>query len=178
MKSRTKVGIIAIAVVLVVLLALGIYGSIAIKNFFQLDGVQILGQYAHINLQTKGFVVAAAGTDADAVGTETTITISGLVKPPKYGDSPSGFTGFVNVEAYPLAFEDAARGTVGYVDKDNIYIHNHYLKLLDGACEREYTVDILRSDSSVIVVTIIHETGSLIIASGNSKEEAMQNYSR
>lgn len=178
MKTTTRIGIIAIAAVLVALLGLGIYSNIAINNFLESNGFHILGKRAHIDLQAKGFVVHAGGTAEGAVGTETTITISALIHPPKSNDSMSGMTGWVNVEAYPLAVEDATRGMVGIVEKDRIYIHNHYLKLLHGECEREYTVDILRSDPSVIVVTISDDTSFVIVVSGNTEEEAKQSYTR
>jgi len=168
-----------LAAVLVSLLVLGICGYSAIQSFFQTSGVHILGQYAHINLQEKCYIVSTSGADKDAdVDAESTITISGLVLPLRDEDSLRPFTGFVNVEAYPMAFEDASRGTYGYVGEDYIYIRNQMLKLLDGDCERWYAVDILKSDPSIIVVQIFHKNGSVIMASGDTKEEAMQNYMR
>ncbi len=168
-----------LAVVLVSFLVLGIYGYCAIQNFFQPSGVHILGQYAHINLQEKCYVVSTSGADKEVgVNAESTITISGLVLPLKDETSLSPFTGFVNVAAYPMPFEDASRGTHSYVGKDYIHIRNHALTVLDGECERWYAADILRSDPSIIVVQIFHENGSVFVASGDTKEEAMQNYVR
>ncbi len=169
----------AYAAVVVVLFVLAGYCYFAISDFLQPDGVHILGQYAHINAREKCYIVSTSGTDKAAnTDLESIITVSGLVLPLEDEDAVNLFTGLVNVAAYPMVFDDTSPAARGYVDTTCIRIHYHTFEGYFGECEREYIVCILKSDPTIIVVTVMHPTGSVCLVSGDTKEDAMQNYER
>lgn len=163
--------------ILITCLAIMLVGSIYIFNriddFFEPVGVKVFGEFAHINLVKKCYLIA--GVDDDDAK-ESIITISGLIQPLKENGSPSKFIGYADVAQYPVSFAQAATWTSGVVEEDFLWINGQAMHLMEEDCDRWYSIHVVRSNPDIVVVEIHTADGSILAVTGESMEQAWNNY--
>lgn len=155
-------------------LSFSIYLPLRLSDFLDAPGVDVWGEYAHINLSKKCYVLTGVDSDSDSL--ESVITISGLLRPQMKREGAFGFTGHADLAGYPIPFADAASWTVGFLDEDFIWIHNQAMTLMVENCSRYYSIHILRSNPDIVVVEIYQEDGTILAVTGDNKEDAIKNY--
>lgn len=145
---------------------------------FQTQGIHILGEYAHIELQEKCYFIEGGDNGPQVTG-ESVLTISAMVYPPKENGGASAITGHINVEKYPLSLEHGYISTGARVQKTHILISNQSTVHLNPNWERFYHVWITRSDPRIIFIEIFDSNEQVAVAvCADSPEEAIENYTK
>lgn len=152
-----------------VLLALVIAATIALPialNVFHQPGVHTLGSYAHISVGRDCYIFEN-GKDGS---TKSYLSINGYIM-------DDMFYGDMNLDAYPIPFEDYVRETDGFVSGKTITIDNLFVELDRPEWEVKYRISIIKSDPDLIVVDITGSDGTRATAvCGESEEDALNNY--
>ena len=167
---RNRIILILICVFIAIsLLAVNFYK----KDFTDTQGIHILGNWAHINYQKKCYLFD--GPTGEIIG-DSTFTISGILfdeskKLFKDENYMSGFSGHIEVSAYPLSME--VGGHLGSIQDNYVdFVSEKYIG--PAKWEKVYWVFIMRSNPDVVVIHILGE--NVIAVCGENEEEALANY--
>lgn len=151
------------------LLALVIAAVIALPialNVFHQSGIHTLGHSAHI-VVSRDCYIFENGKDGS---TKSYLSINGYI-------TNESFYGYMNLDAYPISYEDYVEETYGYVSGKKISIYNLFVDLDRPDWEVKYRINIVNSDPELIFVKIICSDGTQFTAvCGESEEDAINNY--
>lgn len=148
------------------------------KVFSEVEGVHVLGKYAHINYQEKCYFIDTKTNEA--IG-DSTFAISGMLYD-KYKKifeeyrETSTFSGHIEVSTYPFTLTEEYLPHSGAILDEKIEFLSHRCNE-QGYFERVYRVEILRSNPEVVVIHIYLENDEVLTAvCGQSEEEALEKY--
>ncbi len=164
--------IIAILVVILILGSIMAYFALrrAVSNFWS-GGVQIGNDYAHLDTQTECYIFDSQG---QIIG-QSVFSISGVIHPYSNKDG-YGFSGHMEVNAYPMPMQYASSSFSGFFFENTIRLSNQGVQMISPECEYWYCAIISRARPEIIAVQIFDGSGVVIAISGSSQQQAMENY--
>lgn len=171
MKKR----LIGIAIVLAVALVIsGIVLHRSIDEFWS-TGIHTLGKYGHFNLQKDCYIFTHESGKAQISG-KSVFSINGVTRPFTEKDG-FGFTGHMEVDAYPIAMKDSSGSFTADFLTNTIRINNQGVEWLYPECDIWYLVVLSKSDPGIVAIEVFNNEGNVAtVISADSEEEAMENY--
>lgn len=172
-RNRTLLIVICIFIAMVIL-AINCFERV----FSEVEGIHVLGKYAHINYQESCYFIDTKTNEAIGDGT---FAISGMLydKHKKVFEEyreTSTFSGHIEVSTYPFALTEEYLPHSGAIFDEKIELFS-YRCIEPGYFEMVYSVEILRSNPEVIVIHVYLEKDEVLTAvCGQSKEEALEKY--
>ena len=162
---------VLIAILLLALIA-GIVLIISFASFMD-SGVYHFTGYAKLDFQKTVYFVDANSLE---VSDNTTVTVSGLVRPTKSDGSSRAFLGSMSVAQYPLALEDGYDSFYAAASNGAITVQN---LLPEGDPQRtdvQYRLHLSVDDPEIFAVTVYLGDGTtMTVYPGETAEEAIAN---